>query len=84
MGVLLVAGKDSYTEKFLALLPCTCILQPMWFIFTRLLCYFLFTFYSDLNQFKVTIFSPLQWAHQIHSRFKFPSLSVFLQCLFFP
>jgi hypothetical protein len=25
---LLVWNKDSYTEKFLALLPCTCVLQP--------------------------------------------------------
>jgi hypothetical protein len=25
---LLVWGKDSYTERFLALLPCTCVLQP--------------------------------------------------------
>jgi hypothetical protein len=26
---LLVWDKDSYTERFLALLPCTCVLQPM-------------------------------------------------------
>jgi hypothetical protein len=25
---LLVSDKDSYTERFLALLPCTCVLQP--------------------------------------------------------
>jgi hypothetical protein len=25
---LLVWGKDSYTERFLVLLPCTCVLQP--------------------------------------------------------
>jgi hypothetical protein len=25
---LLVSDKDSYTEKFAALLPCTCVLQP--------------------------------------------------------
>jgi hypothetical protein len=25
---LLVWGKDSYTQRFLALLPCTCVLQP--------------------------------------------------------
>jgi hypothetical protein len=25
---LLVCGKDSYTERFLVLLPCTCVLQP--------------------------------------------------------
>jgi hypothetical protein len=28
IAFLLVWGKDSYTEKFLALLPCTCVLQP--------------------------------------------------------
>jgi hypothetical protein len=25
---LLIWGKDSYTERFLVLLPCTCVLQP--------------------------------------------------------
>jgi hypothetical protein len=25
---LLVWDKDSYTERFLALLPCTCVMQP--------------------------------------------------------
>jgi hypothetical protein len=28
MAFLLVWDKDSYTERFLALLPCTCVLQP--------------------------------------------------------
>jgi hypothetical protein len=28
IGFLLLWGKDSYTERFLALLPCTCVLQP--------------------------------------------------------
>jgi hypothetical protein len=28
MSFLLVWGKDSYTERFLALLPCTCLWQP--------------------------------------------------------
>jgi hypothetical protein len=28
MAFLLVWDKDSHTERFLALLPCTCVLQP--------------------------------------------------------
>jgi hypothetical protein len=28
IAFLLVWDKDSYTERFLALLPCTCVLQP--------------------------------------------------------
>jgi hypothetical protein len=28
MGFLLVRDKDSYTERFLALFPYTCVLQP--------------------------------------------------------
>jgi hypothetical protein len=39
---LLFWDKDSYTERFLALFPCTCVLQPNpnWFISTRPLHYF--------------------------------------------
>jgi hypothetical protein len=29
---LVVCNKDSYTERFLALLPCTCVLHPLFFI----------------------------------------------------
>jgi hypothetical protein len=29
IALLLVWDKDSYTERFLALLPCTCVLQPI-------------------------------------------------------
>jgi hypothetical protein len=28
IAFLLVWDRDSYTERFLALLPCTCVLQP--------------------------------------------------------
>jgi hypothetical protein len=28
VSFLLDKDKDSYTERFLALLPCTCVLQP--------------------------------------------------------
>jgi hypothetical protein len=75
---LLAWDKDSYTERFLALLPCTCILQPK-----------LIHLYQTSSllpghlpivtcQFKITLLAPLQWAHQQLSSFRFPSLSVFL------
>jgi hypothetical protein len=41
---LLAWDVDSYTERFLALLPCTCVLQPELFITIRPLHYFLVTF----------------------------------------
>jgi hypothetical protein len=34
--------------------------------------------HNGLCQFKITLFAPLQWAHQPHSSFGFPSLSLFL------
>jgi hypothetical protein len=34
--------------------------------------------HSGLCQFKITLFAPLQWAHQTLSSFRFPTLSVFL------
>jgi hypothetical protein len=36
--------KDSYTERFLVLLPCTNVFQPEWFIIIWLLHYFPVTF----------------------------------------
>jgi hypothetical protein len=36
--------------------------------------------HSGLFQFKVTLLAPLQWAHQPHSSFRFPSLSLFHLC----
>jgi hypothetical protein len=38
--------------------------------------------HNGLCQFKIIILAPLQWAHQPHSSFRLPSLSVFLSgCL---
>jgi hypothetical protein len=34
-------------------------------------------------EFKFTLFTPLQWAHQPHLSFRFPFLSPFLLCLFY-
>jgi hypothetical protein len=49
-------------ERFLALLPCICVLQPT--------LVHLYTFWSPshsgLWQFKITLFAPLQWALQLH------------------
>jgi hypothetical protein len=77
-------GKDSYTERFLALLPWTCVLQ---FTLVHLYQTDLFTTFwspshSGLCQFKIIIFALIQWAHQLHSSFKFPSFSLFLPCAF--
>jgi hypothetical protein len=82
IAFLLVWDKDSYTETFLALLPCICELQPHCFISTRPLHYSWSPSHSGLCQFKITIFTPLQWAHQPHSSFRFPFL--FLPCVFSP
>jgi hypothetical protein len=72
---LLVSDKDSYTDRFLALLPCTCVLQPK-----------LVHLYQTSSllpghlrivtscQFKITLFTPLQWAHQTLSCFEFPTI----------
>jgi hypothetical protein len=67
---LLVWDKDSYTKRFLALFPYTCVLQ------TTLVHLFTTPWspsHSGLCQFKIIIFAPLQWAHQPHSSFRFPS-----------
>jgi hypothetical protein len=41
---LLVWDKDSYTERFLTLLPCTCVLEPKLIHLYRPLHYFPVTF----------------------------------------
>jgi hypothetical protein len=66
---LLVWDKDSYTERFLALLPCTCVLQPLLINLYQILHYFPI----DLCHFKVTMLAPLQLAHQTLSSFGFPT-----------
>jgi hypothetical protein len=78
-------NKDSYTERFLALLPWTCVLLTH--IDSSLADLFITSwspFHSGLFQFKIAIFSPLQWAYQPHSNFRLPSLCLFLQCVFSP
>jgi hypothetical protein len=69
---LLVWDKDSCTERFLVLLPYTCVLQLK-------LAYLPDPFttsqspsHSDLCRFKVTILATLQWAYQTLSSFWFP------------
>jgi hypothetical protein len=74
---LLVWDKD--TERFLVLLPCTCVLQPrLVHLYQNCL---LLACPLGLCQFKITLFAPLHWAHQPHSNFRFPSLSLFLLCV---
>jgi hypothetical protein len=70
---LLVWDKDSYTERFLVLLPCTCVLQPELLIYTRLFTTSRSPSHSGLCQFKITLFAPLQWAHKTLSSFGFPT-----------
>jgi hypothetical protein len=77
IAFLLVWGKDNSTGRFLALLPLTCVLQPTLVHLCTPLC-------SGLCQFKITIFTPLQCAHQPHSSFWFPSLSLLFLCTFSP
>jgi hypothetical protein len=80
---LLVWEKTNYTERFLALLPCTCVLQPT-LVHLCSVHYFQDPSHRGLCQLKITIFTPIQWAHQPHSSFRFPSLSLFLPCSFSP
>jgi hypothetical protein len=40
--------------------------------------------HSGLCQFKITVFTPLQWVYQPPSSFRFPSLSLFFPCAFYP
>jgi hypothetical protein len=68
---LLVWDKDSYTERFLALLPGTSVLQ------SELIHLYITTTqspsHSSLCCFKVIILAPLPWAHQTLSSFGFPT-----------
>jgi hypothetical protein len=82
IAFLLVWDKDSHTERFLAFLQCTCILQSS-----------LVRLYQTSSLLpgplpivasEITIFSPVQWAHQPHSSFRFPSISLFLPCMISP
>jgi hypothetical protein len=84
IAFLLVWDEDSYTERFLALLPCTCVLQSTGSSLSDLFATSSSPSHSGLCQFVITLFAPLPWAHQPHSGFKFPSLSVFFPCVFSP
>jgi hypothetical protein len=81
----LLWDKDIYTERFLVFLPCTCVLQPTSVhLYQTALTTSYSSFHSGFCQFKITIFTPLHWAHQLHSSFRFLSLSLFLLWVFFP
>jgi hypothetical protein len=79
---LLMWDMDSYTGRFFVLFLCTCVLQP-----TLVHLYQTSSLlpsplsHSGLGQFKIIIFTPIQWVHQPHSSFWFPSLSLFLPCM---
>jgi hypothetical protein len=74
IALLLAWDKDSYTKRFLALLPCTCCIttqigSPLPDLFTTSQS----RSHSGLCQFKITLFTPLQWACQTLSTFGFPT-----------
>jgi hypothetical protein len=81
MVFLLAWDKDTCTGRFLALLPCACLLQP-----TLALLYqtssFLLGSLPIVASANLRLLTPQQEAHQPHSSLKFPSLSLFLQCVF--
>jgi hypothetical protein len=70
---LLLWGKDSYTERFLALLPCTRVnYTQMDSSLPDLFTSSQSPSHIDLCHFKVTVLSPPQWVHQTLSSFGFP------------
>jgi hypothetical protein len=75
--VLLVWDKDSYSERFLALLPCTCVLQPK-LIHLCLTSSLLPSHLPILTSvsFKITILVHLQWTCQTLSSFEFPTFPI--------
>jgi hypothetical protein len=68
IAFLLVWDKGSYTERFLALLLCTCVLQPK--LIHLYLTSSLFSSHLPIVTFVVL---RLQWAHQTLSSFGFPN-----------
>jgi hypothetical protein len=74
LSILLVWNEDSCTGRFFVFCCFhTCVsYKPKWFISTSPLYYFLVPLHSDLSQFKITVFAPLQWAHQIKFLVSFP------------
>jgi hypothetical protein len=82
---LLLWDRNSYTERFLALLPYTCVLQPK--LVHPCQTYLLLPVPLPIVascQFKIILFAPLQWAHKPHSSLRFPPLSLFLPCAVSP
>jgi hypothetical protein len=81
----LVWYKDSYTERFLVLLPCTSVLQPtlVHFYQTSSLLPGPLPIVASANL--RLLYSLLySGAHQPCSSFRFSFLSLFLPCVFFP
>jgi hypothetical protein len=72
---LLVWVKVSNSERFLALLPCTFVLQPKLVHLYRPLHYLpsWSPSHGGLCQLKITLFTLLQWAHQTLSSLGFPT-----------
>jgi hypothetical protein len=79
IAFLLIWGKDSYTERFLAVLPCTCVLQHKLIHFYQTSS----LFPSHLLHFKVTILALLQWTHQTLSSFGFSTFP-YSSCMYSP
>jgi hypothetical protein len=83
MVFLLVWGKDSYTERFLPLLPCACVLQPalvhLYQTSSLLPGHLPMKVVSDRLR---LLYSFLYSEHINHIRF--PSLSLFFLCTFSP
>jgi hypothetical protein len=69
---LLAWDKDSYTERFPALLLCTCVTTWIGSTLPYLFTTSWSSSHSGLCQFKIALLAPLQWAHQTLSSFRFP------------
>jgi hypothetical protein len=83
MVVLLVRDKESYTERFLALLPCTCVLQLTLVLLYQTSSLFPYPFpivalaslrllylllYSEhINYIQVLGFPPFPYSSHVHS-----------------
>jgi hypothetical protein len=81
MAVLLVWDKDSYTGRFLVLFPFINVLPPK----LVNLCRPSSLLSSPLPiVVLVSIFVPMQWAHQPYSSFLFPFLVLSLLCVVSP
>jgi hypothetical protein len=81
IALFLVWDKRGYKERFLALIPHTCVLQP-----TLVHLYHTSSLLPSplpiLPSAKLRLFVHQQGAHQPHLSFRFPFLSLFLLCIF--